>query len=153
MGFGSVALALPVLCLAYFSEPPLLAGRESSANWGPTVVIVSVNGHPSTGSASATQPAPFQITLRKGKKGVPVHGFWEKGISTPKIGHPFLPTFSIFRFHLGAFSVSSVSGVVNPPIAKATDPVTGYEEIVFLGRTAPDMGRAAPCFPNRGAIQ
>ncbi len=31
---GSVALALPVLCLAYFSERPLLAGRESSANSG-----------------------------------------------------------------------------------------------------------------------
>ncbi len=41
--------------------------------------------------------------------GVPVHGFFgEKGISAPKIGHPFLPTFSIFRFHLDVFSVSSV---------------------------------------------
>ncbi len=40
---GSVALALPVLCLAYFSERPLLAARESSANWGTTVVIVSVH--------------------------------------------------------------------------------------------------------------
>ncbi len=39
----SVELALPVLCLAYFRERPLLAGRESSANWGTPVVIVSVN--------------------------------------------------------------------------------------------------------------